>query len=55
MEPDGYVVLLELEHLSQLLLIPRGSPLGLPNSLTRSPLRRLAPFVWLARYARSRA
>ena len=24
------------------------SPLGLPDSLTRSPLRRLAPFVWLA-------
>jgi hypothetical protein len=23
-------------------------PLGLPDSLTRSPLRRLAPFVWLA-------
>src|SRR6185503_20952348 len=28
-------------------------PLGLPYSLTCSPLRRLAPFVWLARGARS--
>ena len=25
----------------------RASPLGLPDSLTRSPLRRLAPFAWL--------
>src|SRR4029077_7075074 len=30
------------------------SPLGLPDTLTRSPLRRLAPFAWLARCARSR-
>ena len=29
------------------------SPLGLPYTLSRSPLRRLAPFAWLARFARS--
>src|SRR5690349_393229 len=30
-------------------MINRGaSPLGLPYTLTRSPLRRLAPFAWLA-------
>src|SRR4029077_8484421 len=29
-------------------LVRGASPLGLPDSLTRSPLRRLAPFVWLA-------
>ena len=29
--------------------INRGaSPLGLPNTLSREPLRRLAPFAWLA-------
>jgi len=28
-------------------------PLGLPDTLSRSPLRRLAPFAWLARDARS--
>src|SRR3954454_16119164 len=32
---------------------PRGaSPLGLPYTLSREPLRRLAPFAWLARSAR---
>src|SRR5262252_1678555 len=37
------------------IFITRGaSPLGLPCSVTRSPLRRLAPFRWLARRARSR-
>src|SRR5262249_17367696 len=30
------------------------SPLGLRHTLTRSPLRRLAPFAWLVRCARSR-
>src|SRR6188472_3335254 len=29
------------------------SPLGLPYTLSREPLRRLAPFAWLARTARS--
>src|SRR5260221_411861 len=29
------------------------SPLGLPYTRTRSPLRRLAPFAWLTRSARS--
>ena len=32
----------------------RASPLGLPYTLPRSPLRRLAPFAWLVRCARSR-
>jgi hypothetical protein len=26
------------------------SPLGLPYTLSRSPLRRLAPFAWLIRW-----
>src|SRR5262249_16820943 len=30
-------------------LIRGASPLGLPHTLSRSPLRRLAPFAWLAR------
>jgi thiamine biosynthesis lipoprotein len=30
------------------------SPLGLPDTLSRTPLRRRAPFAWLARDARSR-
>ena len=30
------------------------SPLGLPHTLSRAPLRRRAPFAWLARHARSR-
>ena len=30
------------------------SPLGLPDTLSRAPLRRRAPFAWLARDARSR-
>src|SRR5437762_3703590 len=30
------------------------SPLGLPYTLSRAPLRRRAPFPWLARNARSR-
>jgi len=34
-------------------LIQGASPLGLPDTLSRSPLRRLAPFAWLARDARS--
>ena len=34
-------------------LIRGASPLGLPDTLSRSPLRRLAPFAWLARDARS--
>ncbi len=29
------------------------SPLGLPHTLSRAPLRRRAPFAWLARNARS--
>src|SRR5215218_10276645 len=32
----------------------RASPLGLPDTRSRAPLRRLAPFAWLARGARSR-
>src|SRR6185503_1731417 len=35
-------------------LIRGALPLGLPYTLSRSPLRRLAPFAWLARDARSR-
>src|SRR6478672_39609 len=31
------------------ILLRRASPLGLPNTLSRSPLRRLAPFAWLTR------
>ena len=31
------------------------SPLGLPYTLSRAPLRRRAPFAWLARFARSLA
>src|SRR6476619_1309556 len=30
------------------------SPLGLPCTLSRAPLRRRAPFAWLTRAARSR-
>ena len=30
------------------------SPLGLPDTRSRSPLRRLAPIAWLARCAHSR-
>src|SRR6185369_6497242 len=34
--------------------ITRGaSPLGLPDTRSRAPLRRRAPFAWLARCARS--
>ena len=36
-----------------LLLIRGASPLGLPYTRSRSPLRRLAPIAWLARAARS--
>src|SRR5262249_33191776 len=35
-------------------LIRGASPLGLPYTRPRSPLRRLAPVAWLARNARSR-
>ena len=35
-------------------LIRGASPLGLPDTRPRSPLRRLAPGAWLARNARSR-
>src|SRR5262249_46382072 len=34
--------------ISPLHLIRGASPLGLPHTLSRSPLRRLAPFAWLA-------
>src|SRR5262249_50861576 len=34
-------------------LIRGASPLGLPDTLSRSPRRRLAPFPWLARAALS--
>src|SRR5204863_1873529 len=34
-------------------LIRGASPLGLPCTLSRAPLRRRAPFAWLARCARS--
>src|SRR5262249_56234649 len=40
-------------YLSRSSLIRGASPLGLPDTLSRSPLRRLAPFAWLARTARS--
>src|SRR5262245_16370323 len=33
--------------------IRRASPLGLPYTLSRAPLRRRAPFAWLTRCARS--
>src|SRR6185436_15555549 len=29
--------------------LPRAVPLGLPRTLSRAPLRRRAPFAWLAR------
>src|SRR5262245_59792784 len=35
-------------------LIRGAPPLGLPYTLSRAPLRRRAPFAWLARHARSR-
>jgi len=36
------------------VVLTRGaSPLGLPDTLTRAPLRRRAPFAWLTRSARS--
>src|SRR5262245_47238367 len=35
-------------------LIRGALPLGLPDTLSRSRLRRLAPFAWLTRDARSR-
>src|ERR671913_2150268 len=35
-------------------LIRGASPLGLPYTRSRAPLRRRAPFAWLARGARSR-
>src|SRR5436190_4872485 len=38
---------------SALSLIRGASPLGLPDTLSRVPLRRRAPFAWLARGARS--
>src|SRR6476660_4075550 len=34
-------------------LIRGASPLGLPYTRSRAPLRRRAPFAWLARHARS--
>ena len=34
-------------------LIRGASPLGLPDTRSRAPLRRRAPFAWLARDARS--
>ena len=34
-------------------LIRGASPLGLPDTLSRTPLRRRAPFAWLAHTARS--
>ena len=38
----------------KLIVAIRGAlPLGLPDTLTRSPLRRLAPFAWLGRCAPS--
>src|SRR6476646_6093629 len=37
------------------MLIRGASPLGLPHTLSRAPLRRRAPFAWLARDARSHA
>ncbi len=35
-------------------LVRGASPLGLPDTLSRAPLRRRAPVAWLARHARSR-
>src|SRR5262245_1967208 len=40
--------------LDSLNSIRGASPLGLPYTLSRAPLRRRAPFTWLARHARSR-
>src|SRR3954453_21011590 len=39
--------------LHQFNVIRGASPLGLPCTLSRSPLRRLPPFAWLARDAPS--
>ena len=36
-----------------LVLIREASPLGLPYTRSRAPLRRRAPIAWLARTARS--
>ena len=41
-------------ELTASVLIRGASPLGLPNTLSRAPLRRRAPIAWLTRYARSR-
>src|SRR4051812_35941379 len=38
-----------------LFLLRGASPLGLPNTLSREPLRRLAPFAWAHSRARSPA
>src|SRR5256885_1783110 len=46
---------LSIARRESFILINRGaSPLGLPYTLSRAPLRRRAPFAWLARGARSR-
>ena len=42
-----------IEFVPQLFLIRGASPLGLPDTLSRAPLRRRAPFAWLTRCARS--
>ena len=49
--PGSRRVDVEREHLD---LFRGASPLGLPYTLSRAPLRRRAPFAWLARCARSR-
>jgi len=40
--------------MEEVYLIRGASPLGLPDTLSRAPLRRRTPFAWLARAARSR-
>jgi len=43
----GYMHMVALVHL---LTIRGASPLGLPYTRSRAPLRRRAPFAWLTRY-----
>src|SRR6186997_853008 len=40
-------------RITKFMIFRGASPLGLPYTLSRAPLRRRAPFAWLARGARS--
>src|SRR5215471_17285419 len=61
LHPRGFAPRTPLHTLSRAasparsVFIRGASPLGLPYTLSRAPLRRRAPFAWLARGARSLA